>query len=253
MSDLWEHDMYINENDPYLFNTDIIEYDMKDAGFSLIKEFKILDKKTITRLEKLDKQRRHITIGVMEKDNKDLREGKKEAFKLARKFFFEANGLEKGDIVSIKKDAIFTRKICTQQRFGDYINFRPKNNYSSYINIGKNMEFYYNPTQLDVKGLSDDNYKLHKDFMLKFVNQFISKMETEDPDTVIGFTKRFIDKYKWRKVDIGYYRTLDHRSMFMMNDDSGELYENYFEEDKWDIDITYNYFTVLLKLIQIPI
>ena len=27
MSDLWEHDMYINENDPYLFNTDISSSD----------------------------------------------------------------------------------------------------------------------------------------------------------------------------------------------------------------------------------
>ena len=41
--------------------------------------------------------------------------------------------------------------------------------------------------------------------------------------------------------------------MYMMNDDSGELYENYFEEDKNDIDITYNYFMILLKLIQIPL
>lgn len=250
---LWKHDMYINENDPFLFNTEIIEYDMKDAGFSLIKEYKLLDKKTIDRLEKLEKKRRHITIGKMEANNKELKEGKKEAFKLAREMFFEANKLERNDIVSIKKDAIFVRKICNFQQFGKNINFRPKNVYTSYINIGKNLEFYYNPTNIDVKGISDEKCELHRNFMLKFINTFIHKMETEDPDVVLGFTKRFIDKYKWRKLEVGYYRTFDHRSMYMMNDDSGELYENYFEEDKDDIDITYNYFMILLKLIQIPL
>ena len=47
---MYEKDLYINENNPYLFNTDIFEYDMKDAGFSLIKEFKLLDKKNIAQL-----------------------------------------------------------------------------------------------------------------------------------------------------------------------------------------------------------
>ena len=49
-SKLWKNDSFINQNIPYLFNQEIIEYDMKEAGFSLTKEFQLLDKKIIEKL-----------------------------------------------------------------------------------------------------------------------------------------------------------------------------------------------------------
>ena len=60
---MYENDLVINESNPYLFNTDIFEYDMKDAGFSLIKEFNLLDKSTIDKLSKQDKNTRTVNIG----------------------------------------------------------------------------------------------------------------------------------------------------------------------------------------------
>ena len=44
-----------NPNIEYLFNDDIIEYDIKDAGFSLIKQHRLLPDETIRNLEKLGK------------------------------------------------------------------------------------------------------------------------------------------------------------------------------------------------------
>jgi hypothetical protein len=175
-----------------------------------------------------------------------------ESFKDVRKLFFEFNNLETTDIVSIKKDAIFVKKRCDVQKFGDYINFRPKNYYSSYINLGKRLEFYYGK-ELDVKGISDENLELHREYMIDFIKKFINRMETESALDVITFTKRFIDKYKRKELAIGYYRTFDSRSKYMMLDETEGLYQNYFEEDKDDVDITYNYFNILLKLIQIPL
>ena len=78
-------------------------------------------------------------------------------------------------------------------------------------------------------------------------------METSTPNEVIGFTKRFLDKYKRKELEVGYYRTFDSRSKCELLDDTEGLYDNYFEEDKIDLDITYNYFNILLKLIQIPL
>ena len=250
---LWKYDTFINENIPYTFNTEIIEYDMKEAGFSISKEFKLLDKNTIKRLEKLSKDRRKVTLGNMQNSVAGYKDSLKIAFQEARRMFFEENDLEQSDIISIKKDAIFTTKRCNVQKIGEYINFRPKHYYTSYINLGKKLEFYYSPEELSVKGINDVNIEYHRDYMIRFIKLFIKKMETEDEESVIRFTKRFIDKYKRRELEVGYYRTFDHRSMYMMNDDSGELYENYFEEDKFDIDITYNYFNIALKLIQIPL
>ena len=226
---------------------------MKDAGFSLTQEFKLLSNKQIESLAKLKKDRRKVEMGKIERDNSEYREAKKEAFKLARQFFFEANGLEQNDIISIKKDAILTSKICTQQKFGKYIEFRPKNLYTSYIQLGKNLEFYYNPSQLDVKGISDETLELHEEYMLKFIKLYFKKMETEDDITVIEFMKRFITKYKRRELEVGYYRQFNHKSDFVLLDNEGDTFMDYWEECKDELDISYNFHNILLKLIQIPI
>lgn len=253
MDTLWEKDNFINENNPYMFNTEIIEYDMKEAGYSLTREFQLLDKNRLKSLERLDKNRRHVTIGMIQRDNPEYKKALGEMFKEARRMFFEFNEIEKNDIVSIKKDAIFVKKRCDVQKFGEYINFRPKNFYSSYINLGKRLEFYYGMDTLDIKGISDDKLEYHQDYMIAFIKRFIRKMETSTPNETIGFTKRFLDKYKRRELEVGYYRTFDSRSKFELLDETEGLYDNYFEEDKFDLDITYNYFNILLKLIQIPL
>ena len=250
---LWQRDTFINENIPFLFNKEIIEYDMKDAGFSLTQEYELLDANTISKLEKFKKDKRKVEMGKIERDNSEYREAKKEAFKLARQMFFEMNELEITDIISIKKDAIITTKRCNHQNFGKYILFRPKNFYTSYIQLGKRLEFYYSPIQLDVKGISDETLELHKDYMLKFIKLFFNKMETEDDITVIEFMKRFITKYKRKELEVGYYRQFNHESNFILLDNSTDTFMDYWEESKDELDISYNFHEILLKLIQIPL
>ena len=246
---MYEHDLYINENNPYLFNTDIFEYDMKDAGFSLIKEFNLLDKSTIDKLSKQDKQTRKVNIGKIQRNNKEFVKNLLEAFKEARRLFFEANQLEDNDIISIKKDAIFTSKLCKFQEFGKNINFRPKNSYTSYINLGKRIEFYYNSNQLDIKGLSDENYEKHREYMIKFITHFIKSVESGDSISTIRFIRNFIDDYKWKELDVGYYRTFDNKSVFKVIGEDVE-YDRYYEKD--NLDITYNFY-IILKLLKIVV
>ena len=250
---LWQRDSFINENIPFMFNKEIIEYDMKDAGFSLTQEYELLDSKMIEKLAKLKKDKRKVEMGKIERDNSEYREAKKEAFKMARRMFFESNELEIHHIISIKKDAIFTTKRCSNQSFGKYILFRPKNFYSSYIQLGKRLEFYYNPTQLDVKGINDEILKLHEDYMLKIIKLFFKKMETEDDTTVIEFMKRFITKYKRKELEVGYYRQFNHESNFILLDNNTDTFMDYWEDSKDDLDISYNFHEILLKLIQIPL
>lgn len=225
---------------------------MKDAGFSLTQEFKLLDNSTIEKLSKLKKDRRKIEMGKIERDNQKYRDAKKEAFKMARKMFFEANELEISDIISIKKDAIITIKKCKNQMFGDNILFRPKNYYTSYIQLGNRLEFYYSPTQLDIKGIGDDKLEYHKDYMIKFINLYFHKMETEDDTTVIEFMRRFISKYKRRELEVGYYRQFNHESNYILLG-SSDTFMDYWEDSKDELDISYNFHKVLLKLIQIPL
>lgn len=249
---LYKSDTFINDNIFYLFNKTIYEYDIKNAGYNLSRAYKLLPEDKLEELGRLKKERRTIEIGKLQRNDKDYKERLIKAFEEARRMFFEANNLQSDEIISIKKDAIFTTKYCEFQQFLDYIEFRPKNEYSSYIRLNRKIELYYSQDKLDIKGLSDETIQYHKDYMIHFIKLFFHKMETEDTATILGFMRRFIDRYKRRELPIGYYRRFDRDPRFDTYDDNIKFYE-YWEEQKNDLDITYNYIEVLIKLIKIPL
>ena len=188
----------------------------------------------------------------MQRENEQLRNGMKDAFAQARKDFMEFNKLEPNDIITVKKDAIITSKICKHTEIGKYISFRPKHSYTSYIQLGNRLEVYYSPYDFAVKGIGDDKLVYHEDYMIHFLKLFFKKMESEDRTTVIGFTRRIIDKYKTRELEVGYYRQFDTKSEFHVLG-SDDKYMEFWEEDKDELDISYNFLNVLIKLIKIPL
>ena len=147
--------VWFNPNIEYIFDTDIIEYDMKDAGFNIIKEYRLLPERTIKDLEMLGKGiDRHIAIGKMQGKDKEFSDRLSQKFAEMRAVFIDSNSLADSDIISVKKDAIFTIKECDVTMFGN-IHFAEKNRYSSYIrfsNIG-DIEIYYSDNGMDIKGL----------------------------------------------------------------------------------------------------
>lgn len=247
IDNIWKYDTYINTDNAFLFNREIIEYDMKDAGFSIIKENKLLSDKTINQLSLMDKNARRIKIGKLQNIEKGLKESLKTGFETARELFFLENSLTSDDIVSIKKDAIFTTKRCKKCKIGKFIEFRPKNFYTSYLNFNKTLEIYYSIDKLDIKGIGDEKIVLHENYMVAFLKDFFNKVESTDNKNVILFMKRFIDKYKTKKLDIGYYREMNSMSLFTINS-TGDKYEYYDDID--DIDISYNYYNILIKMLK---
>lgn len=247
-------ELFINSTIPLLYNKRIIEYDMREAGFSLIQHFKLLPEKEINLLKKLDKERRKIQIGLLERESKELRENLKQAFVKARTIFYETNQLEEWDIISVKKDAIFTTKICMHTKFGDFIEFRPKNTYTAYIQFSsrKTIEIYYSDEKIDVKGISDDVVTRHQAFLLDFIGRFIRRLEMESVENVIDFLRRFIDKYKRKELPVGYYREFNSDSMYRLAR-SGAKIIDMKDEEKNTLDISYNFKEILIRLAQLLI
>jgi hypothetical protein len=106
---LYERSNWINPAYEYLFGKKIVEYDIQSAGFSLIKEYGLLDEKTIHDLDKVESKKELVVkVGLIQKNNKEFAKKLSDAFKDARKRFFEANTLNEKNILSIKKDAFFT-------------------------------------------------------------------------------------------------------------------------------------------------
>ena len=242
IQEMWERDTTLNTNIHYLFNREIYEYDMKEAGFSLIQEYGLLPSKVINSMKQSTKDARKIKIGVMERTNKELVEKKKEAFVEARKNFITSNDLSVNDIISVKKDAIFTCKRCNETNFGKYIEFRPKNQYTSYIHIA-GIEIYFNDDNVDIKGISDAKLEMHEEYMVSFIKDYCKKMESDSPEKVIAFTRRFIDKYKARELETGYYLPLNKRSTLEFLNIEGERV----------LDIKWNLTNILIPLIKIPL
>ena len=199
-----EKTTWFNDNIEYLFNEDIFEYDMSDAGMSLIKEFKLLPQSKIEELSKLDKEKRHIAVGCLQRDDGSFSSSLLNKFAEIRKIFMQTNSLQDNEIISVKKDAFFVTRKCNRVNFGK-IKFNIKNEYSSYIRFprNKNIEMYYH-NEIDIKGLGQLAINRHRIYWIYFIRQYISKMETKDP-SIKRFMKRFISDYKNGNLDEEYY------------------------------------------------
>ena len=249
-SKLYEKDLFLNDNIFYFFNKSIYEYDMRNAGFNLTRAYNLLPKSKIEELGRMKKERRTIEIGKIQRKNDVYKDKLSKAFKEARRMFFEMNNIEDSDIISIKKDAIFTTKRCDFQKFLEFIEFREKNYYTSYIRLSKKIELYYSERQMDIKGLGKESLEYHKDYLVHFIHLYFKKMECDEPVAVLEFIRKFIDKYKRRELSVGYYRRFERDAYFQLINDDSKYYE-YWEENKDELDITYNYFEVFIKLAKI--
>lgn len=224
--------VWLNPNIEYLFDQEIIEYDMQDAGFSLIKQFNLLPEEKIRELTKLGKGlTRHIEIGKLQGNDPVFSKALSSKFTDLRTIFIQMNKLTDDEILSVKKDAIFTIGKCSKTRFGS-IQFIPKNTYTSYVRFPNinNMEIYYSQDQIDIKGISDSVINRHRLYMLDFIREIIEMIENKDT-RVKRYIRRFIDDYKFNNLDNGYYLEFNNRSK--------------------DINPLFNFREVIIKFLQI--
>lgn len=135
-----------------LINNNIFEYDMKEAGFSVIQEFSLLSEKEIDYLKKMPKYDRTVMIGKMSRSKKDLFKNINQRIKESVEIFMQTNNLS-NFVLSIKKDAVFAAGSASVFEFGKYLKFVIKNKYSSCM-LTKKFELYYNSSKMDVKGFS---------------------------------------------------------------------------------------------------
>lgn len=204
---------WLNPNIEYLFDENITEWDIQDAGFSLIKQFNLLPEEEIKRLSKLEKGKpRHIEVGKLQRDNKEFAEALNNAFAEARKIFIQTNNLSDDNIISVKKDAIFTTGNINRVKFGQVI-FSPKHTYSSYLRFSNihNIEIYYSDQGMDFKQINDDVIKRHRIYTVEFLKKFIQKMESKDP-SIKRFMMNYIMNYKSLEMDEEYYLEFNNKS-----------------------------------------
>ena len=107
---------FINDNMCLLTNAAIVEYDMQDAGFSIIKENKLLNPAVISQLEQVPKAVRTIQIGQLQNTDNEFKSAMSELFVYYIERFVEENQLDENNVLRITKDSVMTvNKSCTVQ------------------------------------------------------------------------------------------------------------------------------------------
>lgn len=256
VSELYKRTVYLNRDIPYIFGKRITEYDIKSAGFNIIKHFKFLPEEVVLALENLDKHSRHVTIGKLEKHDEELKANLKKGFVACRKKFFMENDVTDKEILSIKKDAIFILDRKLHNLVFDNIEFVPKHEYHSYLYLDKN-EFYMNDKDCDCKGIKDDKLVLHKDYMLDIIREFCKLMMIPDKNRQIKFIKEIAVAYRNGELAMGYYRELNKESLFRPKANirvmSNNMGFNEFEMDLKYLDTSYNYTHYIIPMFQMLI
>lgn len=197
---------WLNPNIEYLFNDDIIEYDIHDAGFSLIQQYQLLPPEKIKELERIPRGiQRHIQVGVLQRDDKEFSKRLTDKFTEIRALFMMMNQLKDDSIISVKKDAIYTIGKVKRTTFGK-VKFMEKNHYSSYIRFPDitNLELYYGENGIDVKGMGDAAVNRHRLYMLEFLRKSIKSIEEQDSSVKRKFM-RFFNQYKFDELDEEFY------------------------------------------------
>lgn len=251
MSELWERDLWLNPNVMYSFNSQIIEYDLKQAGYSIVREFNQLDEKRLAKLDKLDKDARHKQIGVYLRDDQLFAKEHKKGFHEARRRFYSENSLDEDNILSIKKDAIFVMGTVDTTQVGEYLDFREKNRYTSYIRLPNRIELYYYDGKIDVKGINDKLVDLHETGIMEFLQSIFSIIETGEKQAQVRMIMKYINMYKSRELPVSYYREFNNISKIILLDPESEIaYDDYWEDRKNEISIQYNYFNVFIPILK---
>ena len=207
---LAEKTNYLNKDILYLRNTTIQEYDIKSAGFTVIKSKKLLPPEEIQMLETIDKEARNIHIGKRIIRFPKISEEIINTLAEVRQDFFILNNIQEDEILSIKKDAVFLiKKVPEHLIIGDF-EFRQKSSYTSYCYINK-VEFYYDALTetFDIKGLPEDAKKLQEEYLIKDIKRLIALAEKLTPDKLFILLKQYRSKYLKRQLDPATYRDLN--------------------------------------------
>lgn len=254
-----------------LFIGELIEYDMSDGGFSIIKEECLLPPAEIRRLEKIPKGfERNDAVGKLRySKNPDVRDIGKKLEKLFAKYrivFAMKNDINIDEIFSIKRDALFLTRYVDQTEFGNYIIFKEKHKYDIYFLLGQNelvtnfqsrhktYEIYYDTFSDDVavKGISDEKIEsYHTSGILSLIKKYLRYISRFDYQGATRLIVNTIDDYKFHRLPIEYYREFNDESCYKFQID-GKLFSTTEADISMieHLDIRYNFNHVLVPMLN---
>lgn len=243
----YDKDNYLM-NIPFLTSCNITEYDISKANINILLALGDISLEEYNKIMMMNRMERQIYVGKLQRDNEKINNDLKNGFKHYRKMFIESNEFTQADILSIKKDAIFViNKTANNCIFDKYVEFVPKNKYTSFFKI-KNLEIYYlldrinDIENIDVKGIDDNKLRSHANYMIQFLCIIFEALNSRSPEGVIELIVEFSKKYINRELELGYYREFNADSFFRISmNDTQYLLDFALEYEKPYLNLSYNY------------
>jgi len=254
---------FLDKNINSLRSTIIREYDMRSAGFSMIKAHKLLPPETIDRLKELenDKFALNVEIGKIRKYDSDFSKKLSDSIRKTITTFLTKNKVKEDEILSIKNDAIFIRG----RRLIEYLevnggSFKLDNTFTSYYYIN-DKEFYFDSvnSKLVTKGFGGDIVSRQKDMLFHEFSFLFQQAEVLSYEELLFQVKEFKEEYLSKALEVGCYRELNPnnsfridvpngfgRSFFISEMTEGGLTDEFLKR----MNIEYNYIHYIIPLIQ---
>ena len=239
---LWERIRYSAPVD-FLIDSRIVEYDIEKANISVMLDKGVISNKDYEYYANMPKKQREVTIGNLMIKNKGLHSIIKDGIEEARHILFDTLNLNYTNVLSIRNDAVFVifqgidPKLESIQ-VSPHVRFRRKGEFRSFYRLGRNKEMYYDydpltkKEVLEVKGLGAHSVYIHKDHMLKFLQDLFYTVLVNGPGPALEVLNNFYYNYISMQVPIDFYRRLDSGARFDMKQQS---YFATFQADKLTI------------------
>ena len=233
----------------------IIEYDMRSANISIMRHIDMITQESYEKLKSLPKIIREREVGLMEKSDPSIYTSIANGIKEAKLELAAFNKLEPEQIIRVANDAVYVNSMVdlSYTKFGDFIEFVPKNMYNVYCNLnGKLIFCRFDPDgniHIDTKCLGK-NSALHRDCMIYTIMSTITILERSSVQDAIDYLYEICEAYLARKLPVGFYREFNVESMFRSNykiNGCPYCFSSAYETDKSELDINYNY-TILREL-----
>jgi len=166
---------------------------MMCAGASVLMEKRLISEELYNTFLDSDKQTRNVLLGNLQRENPDLVEILNAGYKEYVDRFISANKIDEKDIIDRARDGVTvnaTRSKIKRTQFGDYIVFRPKNEYYIMVefptveNGKQNIRVFKTVDDIIIKGGKINEENIAYKYLLEALTSKLNKN-----------TKRFYTAY----------------------------------------------------------
>lgn len=252
LSKLYEKNTYVAPYE-YLIDKTIREYDLEKANINILIEEGLISKSQYDYYAALPKRQREVEVGILQRDNPSILSGLKRGFVRAREEFFRVNAIEDSSILYIDKDSITTIEQARtyfgvgtmQTRLSEYLNFRLKNEYTSFYRVFLVDFLYFNDGNTEsfrIKNASERVPLKHMHYMMDLLLSIAYSGQSSRVLDTLQMIKSTYCSYTSGELDPNFYREFNQRSRFKLKSNSTafQYYSDVLIDDLDLIDKTFN-------------